>query len=166
MCHLRPIQQALLLAGIFFSGLTCFGQTNLTPTVKPIEREGRVVLSEKQANDIGLTPALADRQKLPLAIKERLLKFEASREAYLKEQELMKKRLLGATTEAERERIRATMRDQRDAWLRRAKAMREEARERARELRTQLPSMNEVIENARENAREAAVQNRKRRGQD
>lgn len=165
MCHSRPIKQALL-AGILFTGLTCFGQTNLTPSIKPTERDGRVILSEKQADELGLTPSLADRQKLPLAIKERLLKFEASREAYLKAQELMKKRLLGASTETERERIRATMREQRDAWLRRAKAMREEARERARELRTQLPSMNEVIENARENAREAATQNRKRRGQD
>lgn len=166
MCHSRPIKQALLLAGILFSGLTSFGQTNLTPTIRTVDRDGRVVLSEKQADELGLTPSLADRQKLPAAIKERLLKFEASREAYLKEQELMKKRLLGATTEAERERIRAALRDQRDAWLRRAKTMREEARERARELRARLPSMNEVIENARENAREAAVQNRKRRGQD
>ena len=165
MCHSRPIKQALL-AGIVLSGLTCLGQTNLTPTIKPVEREGRVVLSEKQADDLGLLPTVVDRQRLPVAIKERLLKFEVSREAYLKEQELMKKRLLGAATEAERERIRATMREQREAWLRRAKAMREEARERARELKTQLPSMNEVIENARENAREAAVQNRKRRGQD
>lgn len=165
MCHSRPIK-LVLLTGVLLSGLTCFGQTNLAPTVKPIERDGRVVLSEKQADELGLLPTTADRQKLPLAIKERLVRFEISREAYLKEQEQMKKRLLGATTESERERIRATMREQRDAWLRRAKAMREEARERARELRTQLPSMNEVIENARENAREAAAQNRKRRGQD
>ncbi|MBK7999172.1 MAG: hypothetical protein IPK15_10785 [Verrucomicrobia bacterium] len=165
MCHSRPIKLALL-TGVLLSGLTCFGQTNLAPTIKPIERDGRVVLSEKQADELGLLPTTADRQKLPLAIKERLLRFEVSREAYLKEQEQMKKRLLGATTEAERDRIRASMREQRDAWLRRAKAMREEARERARELRTQLPSMNEVIENARENAREAAAQNRKRRGQD
>jgi hypothetical protein len=153
----------LWLAG---SAVACLGQTNLTPALQPAEREGRIVVSDRQGDNLGLGPAAIDRQKLPVAIKERIQQFEASREAYLREQEAMKKRLLGASTEEERERVRLLMRDQREAWLRRAKAMREEARERVRELRTQLPSMNEVIENARENARDSATQIRKRRGQD
>lgn len=162
------------LAGIVLPGLTCLGQTNLapsaipstTPTITSIEREGRVILSDKQANDQGLTPTTADRQKLSVAIKERLQRFEVNREAYLREQEQLKKRLLGASTEAERERIRDSMREQREAWLRRAKVMREEAKERVRDLRTQLPSMKEVIENARENARDNVIQIRKRRGEE
>ena len=71
---------------------------------------------------------------MPLEIKERIRRFEIIREAYLQEQALLRKRLSGATTEEERERIRALIKQTRDAWLARARALREEARERLREL--------------------------------
>jgi len=142
------------MAGLI--GLACstgdgFGQTNPVSSVRLTEREGRVILSDQQASDLGLTSI--DRQKLPLEIKERIRRFEIIREAYLQEQALLRKRLSGATTEEERERIRALIKQTRDAWLARARALREEARERLRELQVLVPSRSEILDAARENVR-------------
>src|SRR5262245_35473417 len=62
-----------------------------TPTTRATERDGRVILSDQQINDLGIR----NEQKLPLEIKERLRKFEAIREAYLREQAALRKRLAG-----------------------------------------------------------------------
>lgn len=161
---------AILVAG----AATCFGQTNIdsiAPTVKTTEREGRIVVSDQQAVDLGISvgivgPTATDRQRLSEAVKLRLQRFEMSRDAYLREQEQMKKRLQGAATEAERERVRALIRDRREDWLRRMRELRAQSKDRILELRRQLPSKGEVLDAARENAREAIKDIRKRRGQD
>jgi len=134
-----------------------------TPTVRTADREGRIVLSDQQATDSGLSPSsTGDRQKLPPEIKERIRRFEIIRDNYLREQALLRKKLTGAATEEERERIRALIRDSRVAWIDQSQKLREEARERLRELPRLLPSMPEVLDEARRNARDL----RKRRGQD
>jgi hypothetical protein len=155
------------------SAAVTFGQTNvdsITPAAKPTERDGRIVVSEQQAVDNGINlgpgPSVVDRQNLTSAVKERLQRFEMSRDAYTREQAQLRKRLEGAATEAERERVRALIKDKRDAWLRRSIEVRTQARDRIAELRRQLPSKNEVLDAARENAREAIQDIRKRRGQD
>ena len=149
-----------VLLGLGWPALDGLGQTNVSIPSQPITRVGRVVLSEQQAVDIGLPLAPEDRQGLPLEIRERIRRFEAIREAYLTEQELLRKRLTGAATEEERDRIRALIKQSRDAWLARARTLREEARERLRELQTLLPSRSEILDAARERVRET----HKRRG--
>src|SRR6266545_4972238 len=75
-------------------------QTSITPTVRSVERDGKVVLSDQQATDLGVSP-LADQQRLPPEIRERLRRFELIRETYLKEQASLRKRLTGAATDEE-----------------------------------------------------------------
>jgi len=157
---------AILVVG----ATACLGQTNLTTAVKTTERDGRIVVSDQQAVDLGLNvsvgPLAVDRQNLTPAVKERLQRFETSRDAYLREQAQLKKRLIGAATEDERERVRALIKDQREEWLRRMRELRAQSKDRIAELRRQLPSKGEVLDAARENAREAIKDIRKRRGQD
>jgi hypothetical protein len=156
---------------ILFAGAAAvFGQTNIdsiAPTVKTTERDGRIVVSDQQAVDLGINlgpgPATIDRQNLSEPVRLRLQRFELSREAYQRQEEQLKKRLNGAATEAERERVRALIKDKRDAWLRRSLEVRAQAKDRIAELRRQLPSKGEVLEAARENARETIQDIRKRR---
>ena len=165
-----------LVVGVAISvvaGATSFGQTNvdgIAPTVKTTEREGRIVVSDQQATELGINisvgPTAVDRQNLTPAVKERLQRFELSRDTYLREQEQLKKRFNGAATEGERERVRALIRDRRQAWLSRMRELRAQSKDRIIELRRQLPSKGEVLDAARENAREAIKDIRKRRGQD
>jgi len=164
MNHLRHCVGATLAWLVLpLSGLS---QTNITTTPKPIERDGRIVVSDQQALDFGLPTTSIDRQKLPLDIKARLIRFEAIREAYRKEQDELRAKEKGASTEAEREKIRLLIKERRDAWLARSRALREETKDRLRELRSQLPSRSEVLDAARESARDAASEIRKRRGTD
>jgi hypothetical protein len=151
---------------------TAFGQTNvnIAPTVKTTDREGRIVMSDQQATDLGINlnpgPAAVDRQNLSEAVKLRLQRFEVSRDAYLREEAQLKKRLSGAATEAERERVRALIKDRRDAWLRQSLELRAQARDRIAELRRQLPSKSEVLDAAKQDARDAIKEIRKRRALD
>ena len=166
----------ILAAGVAILVATApaaFAQTNvdsIAPTVKTTEREGRIVVSDQQAVDLGINislgPTTVDRQNLSDAVKLRLQRFELSRDSYLREQAQLRKRLDGAATEAERERVRALIKDQREAWLRRMRELRAQSKDRVLELRRQLPSKGEVLDAARENAREAIKDIRKRRGQD
>ena len=146
-----------------------FSQTSITPAVKTTDRDGRIVLSEQQAIangiNLGASPT-ADRQNLTPAVRERLQRFELSRDAYQREEALLQKRLNGAATEAERERVRVLIKDKRDAWLRRSLEVRTQAKDRIAEMRRQLPSKKEVLDAAKENARDKINEIRKRRGQD
>jgi hypothetical protein len=162
-----------VLAGVAISvaaAASSFAQTSITPTLRTTERDGRIVVSEQQAADFGINPNVGptaiDRQNLSEAVKSRVQRFELSRDAYLREQEQLRKRLSGATTEGERERVRALIREQRVEWLRRMRELRAQSKDRIAELRRQLPSKGEVLDAARENARDAIQEIRKRRGQD
>jgi len=156
------------VATLVAAAVPAFSQTSITSAVKITDRDGRIVLSEQQATDIGINlgPGLTavDRQNLSDAVRERLRRFELSRDAYQREQEQLKKRLNGAATEAERERVRALIKDKRDAWLRRSVEVRTQAKERIAELRRQLPSKKEVLDAAKENARDTINEIRKRHG--
>jgi hypothetical protein len=162
MSHFRSLLVAGLvgLTSSVVDGFGQTGQTDVTPTLKTPERDGRVILSDQQAAENNLLSI--DRQKLPLEIKERLRRFEVVREAYLKEQDLLRRRLTGAVSEEERDRIRALIKASQEAWLARARALREEARERIQELKALTPSRSEVLNDALDKARDV----HRRRGRD
>lgn len=171
---MRPLRHFVVavVAGLAAWGMACswsFGQavtpvdTTPTATTKTAERDGRIVLSDQQATESGLNASTTlDRQRLSPEIKERIRRFEIIRDNYLKEQASLRKKLTGAATEEERERIRFLIQDRRNAWINQARRLREEAQERLRELPRLLPSMPEVLDEAKRNARDV----RKRRGQD
>jgi hypothetical protein len=144
-------------------------QTNLTPE-KTADRTGRVVVSDQQATtegaNISALPGRLERQRLPTEIKDRLRRFELARDRYVKEEQDLIKRLRGAATDEERERIRAQLDKQRQALLDRAKTIREDVSKRLEDIRGRLRPMSEVLDDARQNARDAANPARKRRGQD
>jgi hypothetical protein len=141
--------------------------TSAVEVVRP-DRVGQVIVTDEKltADGFGLNDRPVDLRKLPPEIRDRIKRFEVIREAYLREQEELRKRLRGAATEAERDQVRQLIRETRLEWLERARQLREEALRRIRELPTVVPDMREVISNARENARDAALEVRKRRGQD
>jgi hypothetical protein len=149
-------------------GQTSVG-TNPTPD-KTADRTGRVIVSDQQAKtespNVAGQPDRLDRQRLPTEIKDRLRRFETARDRYVKEEQAFIKRLRGASTEEERERIRAQLDKQRQALLDRAKMLREDVNKRLEDIRSRLRPMSEVLDDARQNARDAANPARKRRGQD
>jgi hypothetical protein len=167
-----------MLAGVLAAGYLMValpparGQTN-PPAETTVDRSGTLLLSPTRDSSLGLTtgasPELWDKTDLPLTIRERLRQFEQQREAYLKEQRDLMRKLQGASDE-DRERIRELIRERRLAWLEQARAFREQARERMQELRGELPRHAEVLDAAREQlqnrAQEAAERARDRRGTD
>ena len=157
----------LLMATVaVFAAASVDAQITSAVEVARPDRVGQVIVSDEKltADGFGLNvrPDPVDLRKLPPEIRERIKRFELVREAYLKEQEELRKRLRGAATEAERDQVRELIRQARLEWLERARQLREETLRRIRELPTVVPDMREVISDARENAREV----RKRRGQD
>jgi hypothetical protein len=153
------------LLGLAFAALDARAQTSVTPTTaNTTDRNGRVIVSEPQAQATGLN-STGDRQKLSQEVRERLARFEREREAYLRQQEDNVKRLRGAATDAERERIRDQIKAAHDAWQERSRNIREELKDRVANLRTQMPSRQEILDNARDNLRDGNSP-RKRRGAD
>jgi len=155
------------------SAWNALGQTSVQPTPTPEtapDRTGRVVVSDQQAKTEGASvsalPDRLERQRLPTEIKDRLRRFELARDRYVKEEQELIKRLRGAATDDERERIRAQLDKQRQALLERAKTLREDVSKRLEDIRGRLRPMSEVLDDARQNARDAANPARKRRGQD
>jgi hypothetical protein len=168
MSHLRKVLAVATMSVLWTASV----DAQITSAVEVLrsDRVGQVVVSDEKLTADGfnfsIRPDPVDLRKLPPEIRERIKRFELVREAYLKEQEELRKRLRGAATEAERDRVRELIRQARLDWLERARQLREESLKRIRELPTVMPDMREVISNARENARDAALEVRKRRGQD
>jgi hypothetical protein len=172
MRHWRSIL-LLITAGFGWMAAPGIGLAQLTTAVEVIkaDRVGQVLASDEKLVTDGffesaIRPVAADLRRLPPEIRDRVRRFEVVREAYLKEQEELRKRLRGATTEAERDRVRELIRQTRLEWLERSRQLREESLRRIRELPSVLPDLREVISNAREKARDSATEVRKRRGQD
>ena len=86
---------------------------------------------------------------LPPEIREKLKQFEAAREAYIKQQEELRRKLDGATTEQERENIRQRLKESLERWREQARQFREEAKERVKELQIQMPSLREALDESR-----------------
>jgi len=124
----------------------------ISPTPTAIKRttDGRIlqpdtVLSPASAGVIATRPDRNERA-LPPEIKERLRQFEAAREAFIKRQEELRRRMEGATTDRERESIRQRQKESLERWREQARQFKDEAKERARELQREMPNLREALE--------------------
>lgn len=134
------------MGSVLVWAITTFAQTDISPT-KPVDRDGKIIVSDPQAVDVGIRTT-TERQRLSTEVKDLLRRFEKARDAYLKEQEDLRKKERGASTETERERARAQIKASRDAWLERSRALREEFKDRAPQLREQMPTRKEILDAA------------------
>ena len=168
---------AVGLLWLFLVAWNTGAQTNvITPSTR--DWSGRVVLPDSDQptsvdsiNTLSQLqrPTRLEQNKLPPEVQERLRIFEQVRKRYLEQQEILRRRLLGATDQ-DRARIRAQIQTLREHWLERARQLRQEFKDRQRELLDKLPGHREVLENAREAARDQVRDQmrdtRDRRGQD
>jgi len=168
MTYLQPVVWVISFA-LLSAAWNLAAQTNLTPQ-KTEDRTGRIVVSDQQATvegaNVSALPDRLERQRLPTEIKDRLRRFELARDRYVKEEQALLKRLRGAATDEERDRVRAQLEKQRQDLLDRAKNLREDVSKRIEDIRGRLRPMSEVLDDARQNARDSANPVRKRRGQD
>ena len=144
------------------------GSTNIADHVSRIILPDNAALNSPISSAPGgVRPSRSERPEFPPELKLRLRSFESLRETYLARQEELRKKWLGATTNQDRERLRAQLQVLRDEWLDRAHAFREETRTRLQELKGELsPKYREALDAARENALDAAKSARKRRGEE
>jgi hypothetical protein len=137
-----------ILGLVFFVTAGAVAQTQIDPTpAKTTDRDGKIIVSDPQATDVGIRTT-TDRQKLSQQVKDLLQRFEGTRDAYLKEQEELRRKQRGAATESERELVRAQIKEARDAWLERSRVLREELKDRIAELRPLMPQRSEILDNA------------------
>ncbi len=142
------------------------GSTNIA------DRVGRIILPDPAALNspvaspsTGVRPSRSERPDFPPELKQRLRSFESLREMYLARQEELVKKLRGASTDQDRDRLRAQLQVLRDEWLDNARAFKEETRTRIEELKGELsPKYKEALDAAKQNALDAAKSARKRRG--
>jgi hypothetical protein len=168
----------LSAAGISLLALPCLAQTSITPTSPSNtttlrERMGQVV-QPKAFESAPIDPTQIDplrpyrpeRQDLSPEVRRLLERFNRRREAYLREEELLRKRLQNATTDEERARLREQYRERLREWQQRLRNAREEFDRRRQILLDKMPAHREALDAARENARERLNDVRKRRGTD
>jgi hypothetical protein len=171
-----------ILAAVFLGAVVslCWplqAQTNISVSAGT-DRPGRVVSYDQVNQELNrqlniddatvldlLRAERPEYPKLSPEIRRKLFEFKQQRDRYLLEQERLIKQLKGAT-DAERDRIREVLREERLKWLERSRSFRESARERYRELLRELPNHREALEAARENARDQVQETRKRPGVD
>jgi len=142
--------------------------TDTANSITPRQRVGRIIVPEKSPLNV-LNPTTVrppNRPELnPLSadVLARVRTFDQYRDEYLRQQEEIRKRNKG-TTDRDRERIRAQLKELRERWREQSAAMREEMEVRRQELKERLPSHRELLETAREQGREAIRDQRQRRG--
>ena len=135
-------------------------KTDTQPTLQPaVDRIGQVVISDQQAVDSAISvkprPESIELQKLPPEIKARIRRFEVFREVYLREQDELRKKLQGAPTDAERQRVRDLIRTSREVWLQQTRDLREEMKDRLPALRERLQDKRELLNNLRDKTRDS-----------
>ncbi len=171
MKRMRHLVGSCLL-GLALASTSLHAQTEVKPPADAVpldaatanalrQRAGRVIVPEKPGGSI-LSPAtvnLRPGMDLPPEVKARVRTFDQYRNEYLRQQEEIRKRNKG-TTDQDRERIRAQLKELRDRWREQSAALREELNERRRELPELLPSHRELLDSARETIRDR----RERRG--
>ncbi len=149
------------------SALAQSTSTNIADNVARIILPDPPGLNSPIAGPIAFRPSRSERPDFPPELKLRLRSFESLREMYLVRQEALLRKLRGATTDEDRERLRAQLQSLRDEWLEKARAFKEETRTRLEELKGELsPKYREALDAAKQNALEAAKSARKRRGEE
>jgi hypothetical protein len=156
------IQTLITMLGISLLAVNSFAQDTrgtgpngpvsgpLPPVRVGDEQVGKVIRPPVVRPDMPVRPDRPERPErppLPPELKALLEKFETAREEYLKEQAELFKQLRGAT-EADREAIRAQIKEKREIWIEKTKEVREEIRKRLEELKDKLPTRREILDNA------------------
>ena len=131
------------------------GSTNIANRVARIILPDPAALNSPIASPTtAVRPSRSERPDFPPELKQRLRSFESLREIYLAQEELRKK-LRGATTDQDRERLRAQLQILRDEWLDKSRALKEETRTRLEEMKSELsPKYREALDEARQQAAE------------
>jgi len=167
---------AVIALGLFLGTAAARSQTGITPTT-PKDRVGRVITPNPPKGNLdpmtqtGTRPVLQERNAVSPEVQNKLLTFRSQADAYVRQQDELRKQLIGAATDAERERVREQMRTIRDKWLDIQRQVREDAKERASELMQQVPNRREVLREATQekaaeikNAAQEQINQHKRRG--
>ena len=157
MKRLKQLKWAGVL-GVCLLAWNCPAQvlTNAAPKILP-ERLGRILeplTVSSLAEPVVVRPSTPERPMLDDDIKVRLQRFELLREKYLADERELKRRLRAATDDQDRQRIRESIKERREAWLDLARSFREQARERLVDLKDMLPQHREVLDAARESAQQ------------
>jgi len=141
------------------------GSTNIADRVSRIILPDPAALNSPVASPTGaVRPTRSERPDFPPELKLRLRSFENLRELYLAQQQELVKKLRGATTSQDRERLRAQLQVLRDEWLDKARAFKEETRTRLEELKSELsPKYGELLDEARKRALDAAAEHKRPR---
>ena len=162
---------AAMVLGLGLLSTSALAQSSSTNIA---DRVARIILPDPAAlnssisapGGVDVRPSRSERPDFPPELKLRLRSFESLRETYLARQQELLKKFRGASTDQDRERLRAQLQALRDEWLDRARAFNEEARTRLEEMKKgELSSKySEALDAAKQNALDAARSARKRRG--
>jgi Skp family chaperone for outer membrane proteins len=129
-----------------------------TGTTNIADRVARIILPDQAAFSSPLGSALVDRPArperpdYPAELKLRVRSFEGLREIYLARQDELVKKWNSATTDRERERLRAQLQGLREEWREKSRALREETKTRMEELKGELSKYREALDAAKDNA--------------
>jgi len=140
------------------------GSTNIADRVARIILPDPAALNSPNASPpTGVRPSRSERPDFPPELKQRLRSFESLREIYLAQEELRKK-LKAATTDQDRERLRAQLQVLRDEWLDKSRAFKEETRTRLEEMKSELsPKYREALDEAKQRALDTAAEHKRPR---
>ncbi len=153
--HFKFVLVALIGLGVAAQDVAA-QTTNISPAAT--DRAGRVVAPDPPPTDginalsVKNRPSRPEQNKLPAGVMARIDRFKLEAQRYLEQQQLLKKRLLGANDQ-ERAKIREQLTTLRERWLEQAREMRTQFRERQQELMDKLPGYRELLETVRRDAR-------------
>ncbi len=140
------------------------GSTNIADRVARIILPDPAALNSSAGSVPGGRPSRLERPEFPAELKLRLRSFESLREVYLARQEEFRKKLRGAATDQDRERIRAQLLVLREEWLDKARAFKEETRTRLEEIKGELSSKyRDALDAAKRDASDAAAEHKRPR---
>ncbi len=141
--------------GAAFAGNTAFaqaGKSQNSPVAtanNPSPKQDDKSSPPGQANK----PDKPGRPEYPDSVGKMLEAIKAAQAKFLADQKDLQNQLKKATAAAQREQIRAELREKREAFLEQQKEMREEFRKRISELKEQLPDHGDVINAAKEQSK-------------
>ena len=142
---------------LWIGAASVLAQTNITPAAGT--RVGKIVVPDAPANSDAITsvtrPTVAERPSLPPEVLERIQKFRKDAQAYLDQEQAIKKRLQGANDQ-ERARLREDLRLMRQKLLEQQRQLREEFRDRITELRSKLQDRSEMLDALKDSAAASA----------
>lgn len=163
----------LVIAGgaLSLALLTAAAQTN--PVTSSSVRSGSVLSPDRPtavdanvSDTSSVRPSRPERPTLEPEVRDRLERFKLEARAYLAQQEALKKKMYGAN-EQERAALRQQLRVLREAWLERAREMRQEYRDEKQRLERRLPGHRELFDDLRNDANDQLKsETRSRRGID